>query len=74
MKHSTARNIVGGATLSLLALATTLGVAGLGVTASSPAMSQPDRPGGGSVPRLGPDQPDPTPIPSPTPVPPLPIP
>ena len=74
MKHSTVRKMIKGAAFSLLALATTLGVAGLGVTASSPAMSQPDGPGGGSAQRLGPDQPDPTPIPSPTPVPPLPVP
>ena len=74
MKHSTIRKVIRGAAFSLLALATTLGVAGWGVMASSPAMSQPDGPGGGSAQRMGSSQSDPTPIPTPTPVPPLPVP
>ena len=66
MDHNTARKLIRAATLSVLVLTTTSGMAGLAVMAASPAMAQPD----GSAPGLGLDQPDP----SPTPVPPLPVP
>jgi hypothetical protein len=76
MDHSRARKLIRAATLSLLALATTSGVVSMEVMAASPAIAQPDGPGGGSIQGLDPDQPDPpsTPIPTPTPVPPLPVP
>jgi len=77
MDHSRARKLIRAATLSLLVLTTTSGVAGMEVMAASPAIAQPDSPGGGSAQGLGSDQPDPpTPIPTPTPtpVPPLPVP
>jgi hypothetical protein len=68
MEHSTMRKLVRAATLSVLVLTTTSGVAGLVVMA-------------GSIQGLGLDQPDPptptpipTPTPTPTPVPPLPVP
>jgi len=73
MDHSTARKLIRAATLSVLVL-TTSGVAGLGVMAASPAIAQPDGPGGGAAQGLGLDQPDPPPPPAPIPppVPPLP--
>jgi hypothetical protein len=74
MKHSTVGKLIRVTTLFLLALATTLGVAGLGIMAASPVLSQPDGPGGGPV--QGPDlsQLDPTSIPNPTSTPPAPLP
>lgn len=77
MDHSRTRKLIRAATLSLLVLTTTSGVAGMEVMAASPAIAQPDSPGGGSTQGLGSDQPDPpTPIPTPTPtpVPTLPVP
>jgi hypothetical protein len=75
MKHSTVHKLIRVATLSLLALATTFGVAGLGVMAANPALSQPDGPGGGPAQGPGLSQPDPTSIPNPTNTPaPLPLP
>jgi hypothetical protein len=74
MNYST-RKLIRAATLPLLVLTTTLGVVGLEVTAASPAVSQPDGPGGNSAQGSGSAQLDPTPTPvPPTPVPPLPIP
>ena len=70
MDHNTARKLIRAATLSVLVLTTTSGMAGLAVMGASPAMAQPDGSGGGSVQGLGLDQPDPPP----TPVPPLPVP
>lgn len=58
MQQSTIRQIIRAATLSLLVLATTSGIAGSPLAAAGP------------VPSL----PDPPPTPTPTPVPPLPIP
>lgn len=72
MEHSTVRKLIRAATLSLLVLTTTSGVAGLTMMAASPVLAPPDGPGGGSAQGSGLDQPEPTP--TPTPVPPLPIP
>jgi hypothetical protein len=72
MEHSTVRQLIRATTLSLLVLATTSGVAGSEVLASSPARSQPDGAASGSAPASDPGQPDPTSPPVPGPVPPLP--
>ncbi len=72
MEHSTVRKLISAATLSLLVLTTTSGVAGMTMMAGSHALSLPDGPGGASPQIPGLDQPEPTP--TPTPVPPLPIP
>lgn len=42
MEHGTVRKLMRAATLSLLMLATTAGVASLDVMAASPAMAEPD--------------------------------
>jgi hypothetical protein len=75
MEHSTMRKLIRAATLSLLVLTTTSGVAGLEVMVASSALAQLDGPAQGT----GSDQPDPPspPIPTPTtptPVPPVPVP
>lgn len=69
MDHSTMRKLIKAATLSLLVLTTTSGVAGLGVMAASPVMAQPAGPDGSSAQGTGSDQPDPTSAPAPVPVP-----
>ncbi len=80
MDHSTVRKLIKAATLSLLVVTTTSGVAGLEVMAASPAMAQPAGSGGDSTQGTSSDQPDPTstpapaPAPVPAPVPPLPAP
>lgn len=79
MEHSTMRKMIRAATLSLLVLTTTSGVAGLEVMVASSALAQLDGPVGGSAQGTGSDQPDPPspPIPTPTtptPVPPVPVP
>lgn len=75
MKHDPVGRLIRVATLSLFALATTLGVAGLGAMAASPALSQPDGPGSGPAQGPGLVQPDPTSVPDPTSTPvPLPLP
>jgi hypothetical protein len=75
MAHNTVRKLIRAATLSLLVLTTTSGVAGLEVMAAGSTMAQPNGSGGGSIQGLDSDQPDPpptpTPIPTPTPVPPV---
>ena len=53
MAHGTVRKLTRAATLSLLVLATTSGVAGLDVLAASPAMAATDDPGSGSAPGSG---------------------
>jgi hypothetical protein len=58
MNHGTVRKLTRAATLSLLVLATTSGVAGLDVMAASPAMAAPDNPGTGSAPGSGSPVPD----------------
>ena len=79
MEHSTMRKMIRAATLSLLVLTTTSGVAGLEVMVASSALAQLDGPAGGSAQGTDSDQPDPPspPIPTPTtptPVPPVPVP
>ncbi len=53
MEHGTMRKLTRAATLSLLMLATTSGVAGLDVMAASPAMAASDTPGSGTAPGSG---------------------
>jgi hypothetical protein len=60
MEHGTVvRRLMRAATLSLLVLATTSGVASVDMLAASPAMAEPDGQGGGSAPGQG-NAPDPT--------------
>jgi hypothetical protein len=69
MEHSTTRKLINAATLSLLVLTTTSGVAGLEVMAAGSALAQSEGSGDGSAQGLDPGQPDPPPIPTPTPTP-----
>jgi hypothetical protein len=68
MDHSAARKLIRAATLSVLVLTTTSGMAGLAVMAASPAMAQPDGSGGGSAQGWASDPTDPPPSP-PVPIP-----
>lgn len=74
MEHSTMHNLVKAASLSLLVLTTTSGLAGLELMAANPASSQPDGSGGGSAPGSGLDQADPPPAPPTPSTVPLPVP
>ncbi len=71
MDHSTVRKLIRAATLSVLVLTTTSGMAGLAVMAASPAMAQPDGSGGGSAQGWASDPTDPPapPVPIPAPIP-----
>jgi hypothetical protein len=53
MRDGTVRKLTRAATLSLLVLTTTSGVAGLDVLAASPALAAPNDPGSGSAPGSG---------------------
>ncbi len=73
MKRGAVRKLSRAATLSLLVLATTLGVAAWEVMAASPAGVLPEGQGNGVVQAPGLDQPDPTSTSTPAPLP-LPVP
>lgn len=53
MEHGTVRKLMRAATLSLLVLATTAGVASVDVLAASPAMADTDPAGNGAAPAPG---------------------
>lgn len=74
MEHSTMHKLVKVASLSLLVLTTTSGLAGLELMVANPASSQPDSSGGGSAPGPGLDQADPPPAPPTPSTVPLPVP
>ena len=73
MQHSKMGQLIKAATLSLLLLAMTSGLAGWQVLAPEAAGAPPHGAGGGAVPGSGLDQPDP-PTPTTPPAPPLPVP
>lgn len=81
MEHSTARRLIRAATLFILVLTTTSGVAVLELMTTGSAMAGADGPSGGSAQRFGADPPStptptpaPIPAPTPTPVPSMPFP
>jgi hypothetical protein len=73
MQHSKMGQLIKAATLSLLMLMMTSGLAGWQVMSPEAAGSTPHGLGGGAVPGSGLDQPDP-PTPTAPPAPPLPVP
>ena len=73
MQHRKMGQLIKAATLSLLMLTMTSGLAGWQVMAAEAAGSTPHGSGGGAVPGSGLDQPDP-PTPTAPPAPPLPVP